>query len=163
MRLTLERYVSSLRSKPSHSWAYVPPRNISTSAHDWGQVLMFEGKSCSLFGAFTSTVVLVVLIVLIILVYIFNWDWTGLNGYNNVLTATEITTSPQKITRTVCKSQDSVGEISIILRAVPCRKSVFSGRLPTQIPVPNAPTESWDLQPGHQSTGRERFISNIPC
>src|SRR3989442_4114738 len=24
MRLTLERYVSSLRSKPSHSWAYVP-------------------------------------------------------------------------------------------------------------------------------------------
>ena len=127
------------------------PRNISTSAHDWGQVLMFEGKSCSLFGAFTSTVVLVVLIVLIILVYIFNWDWTGLNGYNNVLTATEITTSPQKITRTVCKSQDSVGEISIILRAVPCRKSVFSGRLPTQIPVPNAPTESWDLQPGDKS------------
>jgi len=50
-----------------------------------------------------------------------------------------------------CKSQDSVGEVSIILRAVPCRKSVFPDRLPTQIPVPNAPTESWDLQPGDKS------------
>src|SRR2546421_7358283 len=46
-----------------------------------------------------------------------------------------------------CKSQDSVGEISIILRAVPCRKSVFSDRLPTQITVPISPTESWDLHP----------------
>jgi hypothetical protein len=45
-----------------------------------------------------------------------------------------------------CKSQDSVGEISIILRAVPCQRSVFSDRLPTQITVPISPTESWDLQ-----------------
>jgi hypothetical protein len=30
------------------------PRNISTSAHDWGQVLMFEGKSRSHFGSFTT-------------------------------------------------------------------------------------------------------------
>ena len=31
------------------------PRNISTSAHDWGQVLMFEGESCSHFRAFTTS------------------------------------------------------------------------------------------------------------
>ena len=31
------------------------PRNISTSAHDWGQVLMFEGQSGSFFGSFTTT------------------------------------------------------------------------------------------------------------
>ncbi len=30
------------------------PRNISTSAHDWGQVLMFQGKSGSVFGSFTN-------------------------------------------------------------------------------------------------------------
>ncbi len=30
------------------------PRNISTSAHDWGQVLMFQGKSGSVFGSFTK-------------------------------------------------------------------------------------------------------------
>jgi hypothetical protein len=29
--------------------------NVLTSAHDWGQVLMCEGKSCSLRRAFTST------------------------------------------------------------------------------------------------------------
>src|SRR5439155_15858517 len=45
-----------------------------------------------------------------------------------------------------CKSQDAVGEIGIMLRAVPCRKSVFSDRLPTQIPVLISPTASWDLQ-----------------
>lgn len=49
----------------------------------------------------TLPVIVVVLFVLIILGYIFHWDWTGLNGYNNVLTATEITASPQKITRTI--------------------------------------------------------------
>ena len=49
----------------------------------------------------TLPVIVVVLFVLIILGYIFHWDWTGLNGYNNVLTATEITASPQKITKTV--------------------------------------------------------------
>src|SRR5579859_7642398 len=45
-----------------------------------------------------------------------------------------------------CKSQDFVGELSIILRAVPCRKFLFSDCLPTQIPVPISPTESWGLQ-----------------
>jgi hypothetical protein len=33
------------------------PRNIYTSAHDWGQVLMFQGKSGSVFGSFTKSVV----------------------------------------------------------------------------------------------------------
>src|SRR6266699_3949811 len=42
-----------------------------------------------------------------------------------------------------CKSQDCVGEIRIILRAVSCQKSVFSDRLPTRIPVPISPTQSW--------------------
>jgi len=32
------------------------PRNISASAHDWGQVLMFQGQSCSHFTSFTSWV-----------------------------------------------------------------------------------------------------------
>jgi uncharacterized protein YjbI with pentapeptide repeats len=49
----------------------------------------------------TLPVIVVALFVLIILGYIFHWDWTGLNGYNNVLTATDITASPQKITKTV--------------------------------------------------------------
>jgi hypothetical protein len=31
------------------------PWNISTSAHDWGQVLRFQGKSGSHFGSFTSS------------------------------------------------------------------------------------------------------------
>src|SRR6266849_5310560 len=30
------------------------PRQIRTSAHDWGQVLTFQGKSCSLSRAFTT-------------------------------------------------------------------------------------------------------------
>src|SRR5579859_4412752 len=30
------------------------PRHIRTSAHDWGQVLTFEGQICSHFRAFTS-------------------------------------------------------------------------------------------------------------
>src|SRR5947208_1305281 len=30
------------------------PRNIYTSAHDWGQVLMFEGETCSPFRSFTT-------------------------------------------------------------------------------------------------------------
>jgi len=30
------------------------PRHIRTSAHDWGQVLTFQGKSCSLSKAFTT-------------------------------------------------------------------------------------------------------------
>src|SRR5713101_517791 len=46
-----------------------------------------------------------------------------------------------------CKSQDSVGEIRIILRAVPGRKPLFSDGLPPQIPVLNFPTEFWDLHP----------------
>jgi hypothetical protein len=29
-------------------------RYVNSSAHDWGQVLMFEGKSCSLFGSITN-------------------------------------------------------------------------------------------------------------
>ncbi len=32
------------------------PRNISTSAHDWGQVLMFEGQSGSFFRSYTHLV-----------------------------------------------------------------------------------------------------------
>ena len=32
------------------------PRNISTSAHDWGQVLMFQGKSGSVFQSYTLLV-----------------------------------------------------------------------------------------------------------
>jgi hypothetical protein len=27
------------------------PRHVRALAHDWGQVLMFEGKSCSHFGS----------------------------------------------------------------------------------------------------------------
>lgn len=42
--------------------------------------------------------VVILLIILSILGYIFNWDWTGLNGYKNISTAT---TSPPKITTTV--------------------------------------------------------------
>src|SRR5881275_2097866 len=42
--------------------------------------------------------VVIVLIILSILGYIFNWDWTGLNGYKNISTATS---SPPKITTTV--------------------------------------------------------------
>ena len=38
--------------------------------------------------------VVIVLVILIILGYIFNWDWTGLN-------ATDFTSTPQKITRTI--------------------------------------------------------------
>jgi hypothetical protein len=30
------------------------PRYIPTSAHDWGQMLTFEGKICSLSRAFTT-------------------------------------------------------------------------------------------------------------
>ena len=39
-----------------------------------------------------------VLIILIFLGYIFNWDWTGLNGYKTISTATS---SPPKITTTI--------------------------------------------------------------
>ena len=42
--------------------------------------------------------VVIVLIILSILGYIFNWDWTGLNGSKNISTAT---TSPPKFTTTV--------------------------------------------------------------
>src|SRR5260221_12652624 len=35
-----------------------------------------------------------------------------------------------------CKPQDSVGEMSIILRVVLRWKSIFSGHVPTQLPVP---------------------------
>lgn len=38
--------------------------------------------------------VVIVMIILIILGYIFNWDWTGLN-------ATDFTSTPQNITRTI--------------------------------------------------------------
>src|SRR2546429_8659519 len=51
-----------------------------------------------------------------------------------------------RILRRTCKFQDGVGEIRRILRAVPFRKSVFSDRLPTRIPVPISPTPSWNLQ-----------------
>jgi hypothetical protein len=30
------------------------PRYVPTSAHDWGQVLLFQGKSCSHFRSFTN-------------------------------------------------------------------------------------------------------------
>ncbi len=30
------------------------PRHVHAGAHDWGQVLTFQGKSCSLFGSFTT-------------------------------------------------------------------------------------------------------------
>jgi len=33
------------------------PRYFPLGAHDWGQVLMFEGKSCSHVGSFTSYLV----------------------------------------------------------------------------------------------------------
>ncbi len=68
-----------------------------------------------------------------------------------VLVTADIVNPRLSPTGSGCKSQDSVGEMSIILRAVPCRTSVFSGHLTTQIPVPNAPTESWNLQPGDTS------------
>lgn len=42
--------------------------------------------------------VVIVLIVLIFLGYIFNWDWTGLNGYKTISTATSL---PPKITTTI--------------------------------------------------------------
>lgn len=42
----------------------------------------------------TLPVIVVILFVLIILGYIFHWDWTGLNGYNNILTATEMGLPP---------------------------------------------------------------------
>src|SRR6266487_173569 len=31
------------------------PRHVHASAHDWRQVLTFEGQSCSHFASFTST------------------------------------------------------------------------------------------------------------
>src|SRR5712692_10819762 len=31
------------------------PRHVHAGAHDWGQVLTFQGKSCSLFGSFTNS------------------------------------------------------------------------------------------------------------
>jgi hypothetical protein len=42
-----------------------------------------------------------------------------------------------------CTSQDVAGELSRILRAVPCRESVFSDCLPTQTIVPISPAASW--------------------
>jgi len=33
------------------------PRNISISAHDWSQVLTFQGKSCSHFRSYTHLVI----------------------------------------------------------------------------------------------------------
>src|SRR6266702_1365069 len=30
------------------------PRHVHVSAHDWRQVLTFQGKSCSVFGSFTK-------------------------------------------------------------------------------------------------------------
>ena len=33
-----------------------PPRYVPPSAHDWGQVLMFQGQTCSLFRSFTTKV-----------------------------------------------------------------------------------------------------------
>src|SRR5438067_6132252 len=44
---------------------------------------------------------LVVVIALIVTGYIFNWDWLGLNGYNKVTIATDLSSSPPKITRTI--------------------------------------------------------------
>ncbi len=44
---------------------------------------------------------LIVLIALIVEGYIFNWDWTGLSGFNGISVATEVATTPQKITRTI--------------------------------------------------------------
>src|SRR5258707_5750955 len=47
-----------------------------------------------------------------------------------------------------CKSQDSAGGIGRILRVVPNTESpCCRDRLPTQMPVPIAAEESWDLQP----------------
>lgn len=66
--------------------------------HLWWQKIR---KPLEIAVVITLPVIVVVLFVLIILGYIFHWDWTGLFGYNNVLTATEITASPQKITKTV--------------------------------------------------------------
>jgi hypothetical protein len=45
---------SPLSQNMDEPWAYVPPRYVPTSTQDWGQVLMFEGKSCSHFRAFTN-------------------------------------------------------------------------------------------------------------
>src|SRR5437763_10630990 len=44
---------------------------------------------------------LVVVIALIVTGYIFNWDWLGLNGYNKVTIATDLSSSPPKSTRTI--------------------------------------------------------------
>jgi hypothetical protein len=33
-------------------------RHVPVSAHDWSHVLTFEGKSCSVFGAFTTSIII---------------------------------------------------------------------------------------------------------
>jgi hypothetical protein len=38
------------------------PKNISPRAHDWGQVLMLEGQTCSLRRAFTRAVLVLFLL-----------------------------------------------------------------------------------------------------
>ena len=55
----------------------------------------------------------------------------------------------------ICQSQDSLGEIRRILRAVPCRKSIVLDRLPTRIPVPISP----DIILGLTQNGRREARS----
>ncbi len=49
----LELHGSLLGSKMHQPWAKLPPRRFPVGAHDWGQVLTFQGKSGSVFGSFT--------------------------------------------------------------------------------------------------------------
>jgi hypothetical protein len=49
----------------------------------------------------TLLMVLIALFVVILLGYIFHWDWTGLNGFNGISIATDVATTPQKITKTI--------------------------------------------------------------
>ncbi len=58
-------------------------------------------KPLAIVGIIVVCALGITLIVGIIGGYPFNWGWTGLNGHNNISTATEITSSPPKITKTL--------------------------------------------------------------
>jgi hypothetical protein len=58
-------------------------------------------KPLAIVGIIVVCALGITLIVGIIGGYLFNWGWTGLNGHNNISTATEITSSPPKITKTL--------------------------------------------------------------